>query len=188
MLAERIKGAFSFRRGVYADVEHDPAFTPTAWGLVAGASFLNQLGANIGAGILGYILGALIGTAAAVGGFALAAAVISWVGRGAFGAAVTFHELVRTLGLAYVWNAIGVLAVLGAVSPVLGAIVAPIVFAAGVAALVAWFFAAKEALDLPWGKTIGAVLLGWLALIAALIAGAILISLFVTGLGAIGGL
>ena len=29
---------------------------------------------------------------------------------------------------------------------------------------------------------------GWLALIAALIAGAILISLFVTGLGAIGGL
>ena len=31
MLTQRIIGAFTFRKSVYAEVEHDPNFTTTAW-------------------------------------------------------------------------------------------------------------------------------------------------------------
>jgi hypothetical protein len=37
----------------------------------------------------------------------------------------------------------------------------PITFLAGIAGLVAWFIAAKEALDLEWPQTIGTVIIGW---------------------------
>ena len=46
MLTDRILGAFSFRRSVYADVERDASFTSTAWLLVIVVAFLNQLGAR----------------------------------------------------------------------------------------------------------------------------------------------
>lgn len=41
--------------------------------------------------------------------------------------------------------------------------ISPLLVAAGIAALVSWFFAAKEALDLEWPQTIGTVLIGWVA-------------------------
>ena len=44
MLINRIIGAFTFRKGVYAEVEEDTSFTTTAWILVAVVAFLNQLG------------------------------------------------------------------------------------------------------------------------------------------------
>ena len=44
MLVERIIGAFTFRRQVYADVEQDTKFTMRDWLLVAVVAFLNQLG------------------------------------------------------------------------------------------------------------------------------------------------
>ena len=31
MLTERIMGAFTFRKGIYAEVEQDASFTSTAW-------------------------------------------------------------------------------------------------------------------------------------------------------------
>jgi len=46
MLTERIIGALTFRRGVYAEVEADKAFTATAWILVVIFALLNQLGSN----------------------------------------------------------------------------------------------------------------------------------------------
>ncbi len=46
MLANRIVGAFLFRRQVYADVEKDASFTGAAWAVVAVVTFLSQLGAR----------------------------------------------------------------------------------------------------------------------------------------------
>ncbi len=48
MLTNRIIGAFSFRREVYAEVEKDTTFTTTAWLLVIVFGFLNQLGSHVG--------------------------------------------------------------------------------------------------------------------------------------------
>ena len=43
MLMDRIIGAFTFRKEVYAEVEKDETFTSTAWLLVAVVAFISQL-------------------------------------------------------------------------------------------------------------------------------------------------
>lgn len=166
MLTDRIIGAFTFKKGVYSEVEHDTSFTQTAWMLVAVVAFLNQLGSQAGLitteGPLGWLIGVVVGTVFSVLGFALGAYVIAWLGKAMFKADVSFEEVVRTLGLAYVWNIIGVVGLLSALIPFLGCLLGPAVFAAAIAGLVAWFIAVKEALDLEWMQTIIVVVVGWI--------------------------
>jgi hypothetical protein len=187
MLVDRIIGAFTFRKGVYAEVEKDPTFTSTAWILVAVVAFLNQLGAQAGGGFLNWLLGAVVGTVFAVAGFALGAFVINWAGRTFYDADVSFEELVRTLGLAYVWQVIGFIGILGFV-PVLSCLLAPAMIIAAILLVVAWFIAAKEALDLGWGQTIVTVIAGWIALWIVMAIGALILGLLGLGAAAIGGL
>lgn len=182
MLSDRIMGAFTFRKGVYAEVERDTTFTQTAWLLVVVIGFLNQLGSRASGNVFNWLIGAVVGTIGVVIGFAAAAFVIAWVGRTFFNADVTFDEMVRTLGLAYVWNVVGIVGVLAAFSGALACLLAPAILVAALLGLVAWFVAAKEALDLEWVQTIITVVIGWLVLVViTLITGAIL---GVLGLGA----
>jgi hypothetical protein len=175
MLTQRIIGAFTFRKEVYAEVEKDTSFTTTAWILVAVVAFLNQLGAQAGGGIVNWLLGAILGTVLAVAGFAVGVFVINWVARTLFNADVTFEELVRTLGLAYVWQVIGLIGILAVFSDTLACVLAPVLIIAWIAMVIAWFIAAKEALDLEWAQTIITVIVGWVALfIVSLIASAVL--------------
>jgi hypothetical protein len=178
IMMEKIIGAFTFRKEVYQEVEKDASFTPTAWMIVAVVSFLSQLGARAAtAQITGgsWLFGAIGGTIFAVLGFALGAFVINWAGKTFFNADTSFDEMVRVLGLAYVWNVIGFLGILGLAGKAMACITGPIALVAGIAGLVAWFIAAKEALDLEWPQTIGTVLIGWVVtLIVSMIAGLIL--------------
>jgi hypothetical protein len=177
MLTQRIIGAFTFRKGVYKDVENDASFTGTAWLIVIVVALLSALGAS---GFReAWLLATLIGTVTAVIGFAIAAFVVAWAGKTFFQADVNFDEMVRTLGLAYVWRVIGVLGILGGF---LSCLLAPVQFVAFIAGLVAWFVAAKEALDLEWGQTIVTVIIGWLIIVViGIITGLILAAL---GIGA----
>jgi hypothetical protein len=172
---ERIIGAFTFRKEVYAEVEKDVEFTPTAWLIVVVVSALNQLGQLPGAGGIGrWLVASILRVVFAVASFALGASVLSWAGKQFFEAEVDFGEMVRVLGLAYVWNIIGILGIVGFVPPLL-CIVAPILFVALIAGLVAWLFAAKEALDLDWGPTVIVVLIAWaIGIVAALVANLII--------------
>lgn len=189
MLVNRIVGAFTFRKGVYAEVEQDTTFTTTAWILVAVVAFLNQLGSTASADLVNWLLGAIVGTIFAILGFAVGALVINWVGRVVFHADVNFNELVRTLGLAYVWNVIGVIGVLAAISGALSCLLAPVMIIAVLLMIVAWFIAAKEALDLEWVQTIAAVILGWLALVViTLVIGGLVLGVLGLGAAAVGGL
>ena len=174
MLINRIIGAFTFRKGVYAEVEKDTAFTTTAWILVAVVAFLSRLGSF--AASTEWLFAAIVGTIAGILGFALGALIINWMGRIIFKADVSFNELVRALGLAYVWQIVGVLGILVAFSEALTCVLAPIQIIAMILMIVAWFIAAKEALDLEWVPTIVTVVLGWLAqfVITTFVAGLIL--------------
>ena len=188
MLSERIMGAFTFRKGIYAEVEQDAGFTSTAWLLVVVVAFLNQLGTKASGDIVNWLVRAVVGTIFTVVGFAVGAFVISWVGKTFFNADVTFEEMVRTLGLAYVWNVVGFIGVLSVVSTALSCLLAPVMILAAIATIVAWFIAAKEALDLEWGQTILTVILGWVALfIISLISGLVL-GIMGFGAAAVGGL
>lgn len=172
---DRIIKAFTFKTEVYAEVESDTSFTTTAWIIVAVVAFLNALGSlsfdNFGSSLLGAVLSAVI----AVIGFALAAFVINFVGRTFFKAEVSFEELIRTLGLAYVWQVVGLLGILGAISAGLQCVVAPALFLGAILWLISAFIAAKEALDLEWVQTIITVILGWIVyMIVLAVAGLIL--------------
>lgn len=162
---------------MYAEVEKDVEFTQTAWILVVVVRLLSQLGQlpSFGFGKIGqWLLSAIVTVIFAVVGFALGAFVISWVGKRFFQADVDFDEMVRVLGLAYVWNIVGVIGIVGFI-PALGCILSPLVFIAALAGLVAWLFAAKEALDLDWGPTIITLIVGWvISFIVTAIAGVIL--------------
>jgi hypothetical protein len=119
MLVERIIGAFTFRRQVYAEVERDTTFTMAAWLLVAVVAFLNQLGTHASTRVLEWLGSTVVGTIWSVIAFAVAAYIMNWVGRALFRADVTFEELTRTLGLAYVWNVVGVIGILAGLSDAL---------------------------------------------------------------------
>ncbi len=189
MLVNRIIGAFTFRKGVYAEVEKDTSFTTTAWILVAVVAFLSQLGSAASGDLVGWLIGAVVGTAFAILGFAVGAWVINWVGHAVFDADVTFNELVRTLGLAYVWQVIGVFGILSAISDTLGCLLAPVMILAAILLVIAWFIAAKEALDLEWVQTIVTVVIGWLVLVViTVVIGGLVLGLFGLGAAALGGL
>jgi hypothetical protein len=191
MLTERIIGALTFRRGVYAEVEADKTFTATAWILVVIFALLNQLGSRASQSIFDWLMGTGIGVLTAIAGFAIAAAVINWVGRGSFSAEVTFDELVRTMGLASIWTVVGVLGVIAAFSDALSCILGPVIVISWVALVVAWFVAVHEALDLTWGKTIITVLIGFIpwAIIMSLTGVVLsLLGLTATGFGSLFGL
>ena len=188
MLTERITGAFTFRKGIYAEVEQDTNFTQTAWLLVAVVSFLSQLGSNASGDFVGWIVGAIVGTVFAVVGFAVGAFVISWVGKTLFQADVTFEEMVRTLGLAYVWNVVGFIGILAAFSGALTCLLVPVRIIAWIAMVIAWFMAAKEALDLEWGQTIVTVVLGWIALMIVMAISGVVLGILGFGAAAVGGM
>ncbi len=166
-MIDRIMGAFTFRKGVYAEVEKDESFTQSAWLIVAVVAFLSSLGrsANIASshGFVSLIIALLINTFFALLGFAVAAFIISWVGKAVFGAEVDFNEMVRVLGLAYVWRVIGFFGVFAAISDALTCVLAPVTFVAAILGIIAWLLAIKEALDLDWFKTIVTIILGWIA-------------------------
>lgn len=169
MLMNRIIGALTFKREVYAEVEKDASFTGTAWAIVAVVGLLSQLGSavtlaysqdgtlNVTTWLMAGAVGAVIGVA----GFALGAFVISWVGKALFKADVSFEETVRTLGLAQIWGVIGVLNVAGVAIPFLSCITAPLTCVAAIVGLASWFIAAQEALDLDAGQTAITVIIGW---------------------------
>lgn len=184
MLTERIIGAFTFRKGVYAEVEKDTSFTTTAWILVVVIAFLSQLGSNASSNLVRWLGGAVVGTIFAVIAFAVGALVINWVGRTVFKADVTFEELVRTLGLAYVWQVVGVIGAVSAFSSALSCLVAPVMIIGTILMVIAWFVATKEALDLEWVQTIVTVVIGWIALVVIMIVAGIVLGLL--GLGAVG--
>ena len=188
MLTQRIIGAFTFRKGVYAEVENDTTFTTTAWIIVAVVAILNALGTSASTDIGSWLIGAVFSAIFALIGFAVAAFVINWVGQAVFDAEVTFDELVRTLGLAYVWNVIGVFGVLSVISEALTCVLAPAMLLAVLAMIVAWFIATKEALDLEWLQTIVTVVIGFIVMFVIIAIGGVILGLLGLGAASLGGL
>ncbi len=177
MLVERIIGAFTFRREVYADVERDTSFTVTAWLLVTLVAFLNQLGTYASTDVLKWLGSAIVGTVWAVIAFGVAAYIMNWLGRTLFQADVTFEEMVRTLGLAYVWKIVGVVGILAGLADALSYLLAPALVIGWVMLVISWFVAAKEALDLDLVQTIVTVALGWLVFGLIMMLGSAMLSL-----------
>ncbi|UCE00702.1 MAG: hypothetical protein JSV42_08320 [Chloroflexota bacterium] len=185
---DRIIKAFTFKTEVYKEVEGDPSFTTTAWLIVAVVSFVNSLGSLSFDNFVSSFLAAILNAVFAVVGFALAAYVINFVGKSVYKADVSFEELVRTVGLAYVWQAVGFLGILGSFSVALSCLVAPALFVGAILFLVSAMLAAKEALDLEWMQTIITVVIGWVVYIIIVAVAGFVVSLLGLGGAALFGL
>ena len=165
-MVEKIKAALTFQKDVYKEVETDESFTNSAWIIVAVAALLSSMGTNaemMRSSFGSWLFGSIFRAAISTGGFALSCYIINWLSKALFHADTSFHELVRTLGLASVWNAVGFLGIVSVISPALRCATGIFEFAGGIAGLVAWVIAAKEALDLDWGETILTIVIGWVA-------------------------
>ena len=162
----------------------DTTFTRTAWLLVAAVAFLNQLGTHASTQVLNWLGSTVVGTIWSVIAFAVAASLMNWMGRVLYKADVNFGELVRTLGLAYVWTIVGVIGVLAGLSAGLSFLFTPVLVVGWVMLVLSWFVAAKEALDLSIVKTIVTVALGWLTFGIIMAVGSWLLTLI--GLSAAG--
>lgn len=179
-MMDRIIGAFTFKQSVYSEAKVDTTFTQNAWLIVAVTAFLAQLGSwasqvQTENGFVGWLVGAVVGTIFAVLAFALACYVVAWVDKAMFQTTTTFEEMVRVLGLAYVWNIVGVIGIVGAISPALLCAVAPISILVGLLGLAAFAIALKAALGLEWVQTIIVAVIAWVVIfIVMAIAGAIL--------------
>ena len=174
-LVPRIIGAFTFKTAVYDDVENDESFTQTAYIIVAVVAILKALPLLDIAGIIVSIILAIVG-------FFIMAWVVAAVGKAVFKASTTTAEMIRTLGLAYVWNVVGILGFFSCLA-------APIIFIASILGLVASFIAAKAALDLDWVQTLVTVFIGWLVMmVIVLIGGAILAAIGIGASALTGGL
>ncbi len=188
MLIERIKGAFTFRKGVYAEVARDKDFTTDAWLIVVVVNFIAALGSSASylsgsQGFVGFVIAVIVSTLLAVLGFALSAFLISWVARAMFKSTASFEELARAMGLANVWRVIGFLGILSAISAALVCVLSPVTILAGLAGLVAYFFSIREATNMDWVGVIVTVVVALIVqLIITAIAGSIL-AIFGIGAG-----
>jgi hypothetical protein len=157
MLVEKIVGAITFKKGVYASVAADQAFTSNAWLIVMVVSVLNQLGnraPDASHSIFRWLVSGVVLGVFGIGAFALAVYLVVWLAGAMFKVNVKFEQVARALGLAYIWRLVGFLAIITAISPFLGCLLGPIGFIAWLAGLAADLFAIKESTNMDWTGTI----------------------------------
>jgi hypothetical protein len=201
-LMDRIIGAFTFKREVYADVKKDTSFTPTAWGIVVVVNLLNQFAGYLAAGAIatatigalgglgdlgqigavasGSLVGSLVSAVVGVLAFAIGAWVIMFVANSVFKANAKFDEVVRTVGLANVWGLVGVLVILAVISPIFLCLTGIVGLAAAILSAVASAIAVKEAIGLDWTQTIVTIVIAWVVMliITSVVGGAIAAATF----------
>ncbi len=187
MMIDRIMGAFTFRKGIYAESARETGFTTDAWIIVVVVTFLAQLGASASVlstnqGFGSFLISVIVGTVVGLIGFVISVFLISWLSRAMFNAKAGFDELQRAMGLASVWRVIGFLSILGAISPALVCLVSPVTIIAGIAGLVAFFFAIREATGM---DTVGVIVTVVVALVVQLIVTAVVSGILaIFGIGA----
>ncbi len=181
MLFDRIFGAITFKKGIYKEVANDSTFTSYAWLIVLVVGMLNQIGthaASISRGLIRWFIGGIILGVVAIGAFALSVFVISWLARSMFKSTATFDQVMRALGLAYIWRVVGFIGIVGAVTPLLLCVVAPIRAIVGIVGLVADLMAIKDSTGMDWTGTIVTVIVATVLTLGIIaIGGVILVAL-----------
>lgn len=161
MPIERMIRAVKLDPSVYDELEADRNATTEAFMVVTAVAFVSGLGGFI-SGIRnpgGAIAGLIAAVIFAVIGWVVWSYITYWIGTRLFHGTATPGELLRTLGFAYVPNALGFFSFI----PVLGGLAA---FVGGIWALIAGVIAVRQALDFDTGKALITVIIGWLVMMA----------------------
>jgi hypothetical protein len=179
-LVDRMIRAAKLSVPLYEEVEADTTATNQALTVVVIVSVLSGIGAGLAVGgSAGNVVGAaLFAVINALIGWAVWSYVIYFVGTRMFGGTATYGELLRTLGFASVPRALGLFAFLG----VLGTAISTI---GALWFLVAGFIATRQALDISNGKTVGTILIAFIAIVCVIVLLGLILAAI--GLGALAG-
>jgi hypothetical protein len=156
--AQRLIGAIKLDAGIYEEIEHDP----TAMGQAVAVVVLAALATGIGGmrspgapGLVADVIGGLLG-------WLTSTAVIWLIGVRFMKCTSDYAELLRTLGFA---SAPRLITVIGSI-PIIGVLA---LFAGGIAGLVAYVIAVRQALDVTTGRAILVCVLAYLVGIAVVV-------------------
>jgi len=159
-LIGRVLRAIRLDKTLYNEVEADKSLNQQALLVVIIASVLSGIGSFLGALIGGSgfgsaLLGLTVGIAISIVGYFIWAFIAYFVGTRLFHGTADYGELQRTLGYAFAPTALGLLAFIPCVGPLLA-------LAGFIWTLVCGVIAVQEALDFDLGKAILTVLIGWI--------------------------
>ena len=162
-LTGRLMRVLRFDASVYREIAADNSAMPQAAVVVILAAIVSALG-QLGLGILAVIVVAVV----AIVAFFIYAAVATGVSK-VFQGKTSFNEMGRTLGYAYIWYALGILALL----PFGGG------FLAWIGSIVAWvagIIALRESAEFETWKAVVTVIVA--GIVAAIIIGVVTAPLF----------
>jgi len=163
---------------LYEEVEADPAATNQALLVVVVASVCSGIGSGVrsllaGLGPVKFTIGLVVGVVFALVGWLIWSFITYFIGTRLFKGPetkATYGELLRCIGFS---DSPGVLAILGFI-PLLGGLISLVV---GIWTLIAMVIAVRQALDFTTGKAILTCVVGWLVMVAILVAVGLLIAI-----------
>ncbi len=171
MIVSRLMRVLRFDASVYREIAADGTAMPQAGIVVTLAAIIAALGQFTTWGIVGVIVIAVL----SIIGFFIYAAVATFVAKTFFKGQTDFNEMGRTLGYAYVWYALGVLALI----PGVGGLLA---WLGSIVAAVAGFIALRESAEFDNVKALVTVIIA--AVVAGLITAVVQVpALLMLGLG-----
>lgn len=168
----RIIGVFMLRADTFEEIEHDTGATIQAAIIVAVVAVLSGIGSAIGASFTeGSFFGSLIsGLISVFIGWILWSGITYLVGTSVFEGKADMGEMLRVVGFAFAPQILGIVPLLGACIGWLWS-------------LAAMYVAVRQGLDLPAGKTVATIVIGFIIYVALTVC---FVSLF-GGLGALVG-
>ena len=177
-LIDRMIRAAKLDVSLYEEVEVDPAATNQALLVVVVASVCSGIGSGVrsllaGLGPVKFTIGLVGGVVFALVGWLIWSFITYFNGTRLFKGPetkATYGELLRCIGFS---DSLGVLAILGFI-PLLGGLIS---FVVGIWTLIAMVIAVRQALDFTTGRAILTCVVGWLVMVAILVAVGLLIAI-----------
>ncbi len=198
-MIDQLMGVITLKASTYRQIADDKNLTTTAAIIVVVsivvASFFEHLvvvapdlsssSISIVAGIVGAIVDVIVG----VIGWAVGAWILAFVAKSFFQGKTDTGEMLRVTGYVHVFNLVGILTILGAITPALLCIAGLVGLVAAILRLIGYFIGVREAAEF---STVNAIITAIIAaviefIIVAVIGGSILLVVLAAA-GVTGGL
>ncbi|MEW5939673.1 MAG: Yip1 family protein [Chloroflexota bacterium] len=154
---ERIMGIITLKAPTYKEVAHDEKATMEAAIIVAIVAVIQAIMGLITPGMMGQPSGGVMGAILSVIGAFVIWFVSAWllaVIAKAFGGKTDTSEMLRVTGYVYVFNLVGLLALLGFISQALLCLVGIVVFVALILSLIGYVIGVREAAEFSTGNAV----------------------------------
>lgn len=186
-MIDQLMGVITLKAPTYRQIADDKSLTTTAAiivivSIVVGSFFqglvqIAPTGTSSSISIVGAIVGAIVGLIIGVIGWVVGAWILAYVAKTFFQGKTDTGEMLRVTGYVHVFNLVGILTILGAITPALLCIAGLVGFVAAILRLIGYVIGVREAAEF---STVNAIITAIIAaviefVIVAVIGGTILV-------------